>query len=105
MGKQRNPMASGGGGAGMLAQLQKLQEEVQRAQKELEEETVTVTSGGGAVTIVMTGGQEVRSVKIAPEALQQGDADLVGDLLAAAVNQAVKASKELARKKLGPLMP
>jgi nucleoid-associated protein EbfC len=105
MGKQRNPAIPGGGGSGMLAQLQKLQEEMQRAQRELEEETVTVTSGGGAITIVMTGGQEVRSVKIAPEVLQQPDPELVGDLLAAAVNQAVRASKELAQKKLSPLMP
>ncbi len=47
----------------MLAQLQHLQEEMQRAQQELEEETVRVTSGGGAITIVMTGGQKCRSVR------------------------------------------
>jgi DNA-binding YbaB/EbfC family protein len=104
MGKQRKPILPGGG-PGMMAQLQRLQEEMQRAQRELEEETVTVSSGGGAITIVMTGGQKCRSVRISSEALQQADPDLLGDMLAAAFNQAVDASKELAHRKLGPLMP
>jgi DNA-binding YbaB/EbfC family protein len=104
MAKQRKPSLPGGG-PGMMAQLQRLQEEMQRAQRELEEETVTVTSGGGAITIVMTGGQQCRSVRISPEALQQADPDLLGDMLTAAFNQAVDASKELAHRKLGPLMP
>jgi DNA-binding YbaB/EbfC family protein len=89
----------------MMAQLARLQEQMQRAQQELEEETVTASSGGGAITIVMTGGQQVRSVRIEPEVLQQADADLLGDMMAAAFNQAVKASKDLAQQKLGPLMP
>jgi|WetSurMetagenome_2_1015567.scaffolds.fasta_scaffold1192321_2 DNA-binding YbaB/EbfC family protein len=105
MGKQHKPNIPGAGSSGMMAQLARLQEQMQRAQQELEEETVTATSGGGAITIVMTGGQLVRSVRIAPEVLQQADAELLGDMLAAAFNQAVKASKDLAQQKLGPLMP
>jgi hypothetical protein len=104
MGKQHKPSLPGGG-PGMMAQLQHLQEEMERAQRELEEETVTVTSGGGAITIVMTGGQQCRSVRISPEALQQADPDLLGDMLTAAFNQTVEASKELMQRKLGPLMP
>ncbi|MGD0173589.1 MAG: YbaB/EbfC family nucleoid-associated protein [Anaerolineales bacterium] len=104
MGKQRKPSLPGGG-PGMMAQLQHLQEEMERAQRELEEETVTVTSGGGAITIMMTGGQQCRSVRISPEALQQADPDLLGDMLTAAFNQTVEASKELMQRKLGPLMP
>jgi len=104
MAKQRKPSLPGGG-PGMMAQLQRLQEEMERAQRELEEETVTVTSGGGAITIVITGSQQCRSVRISAEALQQADPDLLGDMLTAAFNQAVDASKELAHRKLGPLMP
>jgi DNA-binding YbaB/EbfC family protein len=89
----------------MLAQLKRLQEEMERAQRELEEETVTATSGGGAITVVMTGGQQVRSVRISTEALRQADPELLGEMLTAAFNQAVKASKDLAQQKLGPLMP
>jgi DNA-binding YbaB/EbfC family protein len=105
MAKQHRPSVPGAGSSGMMAQLARLQEEMQRAQAELEEETVTATSGGGAITIVMTGGQQVRSVNISPEVLQQADPDLLGDMLTAAFNQAVKASKDLAQQKLGPLMP
>ncbi len=105
MGKQHRPSVPGAGSSGMMAQLARLQEEMQRAQAELEEETVTATSGGGAITIVMTGSQQVRSVMISPEVLQQADPDLLGDMLTAAFNQAVKASKDLAQQKLGPLMP
>jgi DNA-binding YbaB/EbfC family protein len=105
MGKQHKPSFPGGNAPGMMSQLARLQEEMQRAQRELEEETVTATSGGGTITIIMTGGQQVRSVKVAPEVLQQADPDLLGDMLTAAFNQAVKASKDLARQKLGPLMP
>jgi DNA-binding YbaB/EbfC family protein len=104
MSKQRKISIPGIGG-GMREHLQKLQEEMQRAQRELEEETVTVTSGGGAITVVMTGTQACRSVRLTPEALQQADADLLGDMLVAAFNQAVEASKELAQRKMGPLMP
>jgi DNA-binding YbaB/EbfC family protein len=105
MGKQHKPNIPGAGSSGMMAQLARLQEEMQRAQAELEEETVTATSGGGAITIVMTGGQQIRSVRISPEVLAQVDPDLLGDMLMAAFNQAVKASKDLAQQKLGPLMP
>jgi DNA-binding YbaB/EbfC family protein len=105
MGKQHRLNIPGAGSPAMMAQLARLQEEMQRAQRELEEATVTATSGGGAITIVMTGGQQVRSVRIAAEVLQQADPDLLGDMLTAAFNQAVKASKDLAQQKLGPLMP
>jgi nucleoid-associated protein EbfC len=106
MAKQHRPQMPGGGGnMGMLQNLQRLQEEVARAQKALEEETVSVTSGGGAISIVMTGAQVCRSVRISPEAIQNADPDLLGDMMVAAFNQAVQASKDLANQKLGPLMP
>jgi DNA-binding YbaB/EbfC family protein len=104
MAKQRSPSIPGAGG-GMRAQLQRLQEEMERAQRELEEETITVTSGGGAITIVMSGTQVCRAVRITPDAVQQADPDLLGDMLVAAFNQAVQASKDLMQRKMGPLMP
>jgi nucleoid-associated protein EbfC len=106
MAKQHRPSLPGGAGnRGMLQNLQRFQEEMERAQHELEEETISVTSGGGAISIVMTGAQLCRSVRISQEAFQGADADLLGDMLVAAFNQATQASKELAQKKLGPLMP
>jgi|WetSurMetagenome_2_1015567.scaffolds.fasta_scaffold504725_2 nucleoid-associated protein EbfC len=106
MAKQHRPSMPGGmGNQGMLQNLQRLQEEVARAQRALEEETVSITSGGGAISIVMTGAQICRSVTISQEALQGADTDLLGDMMVVAFNQAVQASKDLAQKKLGPLMP
>jgi DNA-binding YbaB/EbfC family protein len=104
MSKEKKVTIPGMGG-GMREHLLKLQEGMQRAQRELEEETVTVTSGGGAITIVMTGTQVCRSVRISPEALRQADPDLLGDMLVAAFNQAADASRGLAQRKMGPLMP
>jgi nucleoid-associated protein EbfC len=106
MAKQHRPSLPGGAGnRGMLQNLQRLQDEVERAQRALEEETVSITSGGGAISIVMTGAQICRSVTISQEALQSADSDLLGDMLVVAFNQAVQASKDLAQQKLGPLMP
>jgi DNA-binding protein YbaB len=61
--------------------------------------------GGGGFTIVMTGGQQVRSLETAPEALEPADPDPRGDLLTAAFNRAVTASKDLAERKLRPFLP
>lgn len=89
----------------MLGQLQRLQEEMAKAQRQLEDETVTVTGAGGAITIVITGSQTLRSVTVAPEALRAADPEMLGDMILTAVNQAIQASKDMAQKKLGAFLP
>jgi len=88
-----------------LRELQRVAREMQasmeRAQAELAEETVEGSAGGGAVTIVMTGTQEVRSVHIAPDAVDPSDVETLQDLVLAAVKDAVQRSKDLAASKLG----
>lgn len=76
---------------------------MQRAQQELADATVEGSAGGGAVTVVMTGGQEVREVRIDPAAAAVGDVDMLQDLVLAAVADAVRRSKELAARRLGGL--
>ena len=85
----------------MLKQAQQLQAKMEKAQQELEHETLEVSSGGGAVTIVITGHQQIKSVKIAPEAA--GDVEMLQDLVLTAVNEAVKKSQELASSRLNAL--
>jgi DNA-binding YbaB/EbfC family protein len=85
----------------MLKQAQQLQAKMEQVQKELETETVEASSGGGAVTVVMTGHQVLRSVKIQPEAAE--DVEMLQDLVLAAMNEAVKKSQELAQRRLGDL--
>src|SRR5512133_384047 len=83
--------------------LQQMQERMMKAQEELGNETVEGTAGGGAVTIVMTGHQKVQSVTIDPEVVDREDVEMLQDLVAAALNEAVNKSHELASKRLGAL--
>ena len=85
----------------LMRQAQQLQGKLQKIQQELEKATVEASSGGGAVTVVMTGKQQVQSVKISPEAA--GDAEMLEDLVLTAMNEALKKSKELAADRLGAL--
>ncbi len=88
---------------GLMRQMQQLQAEMERAQATLAEETVSVSVGGGAVRVEMTGAQVCRSVTLSPQMLVSADAEMLADMLVAAVNQALEASKVLAAKRLGPL--
>jgi len=94
--KMQNPM-------GMMGQLQKLQEQIQAAQAQLADETVTATAGGGAVSVTVTGDQQCRAVVIDPAVLQDGDVEMIQDLLLTAFNSALDKSRELAAERLGPL--
>lgn len=94
--KMNNPM-------GMMGQIQKLQEQLQEAQARLAEETVTVTAGGGAVKITVTGDQRVVALEIDPELLKDADVEMLQDLLLAAVNSGLDKSRDLASERLGPL--
>ena len=84
----------------MAQQLQKLQEEMMKAQEALGEETVEVSVGGGAVTVVMTGHQKLRSITIDPEVVDSDDVEMLQDLILAAVNEAVERSQGLAADRL-----
>lgn len=91
------------GQGGMMQQLQKLQEQLEVAQTSLAEETVTATAGGGAVSVTVTGDQRCREIKIAPELIQEGDVEMLQDLVLTAFNSALEKSRELAATRLGPL--
>jgi len=91
------------GAGSMMKQVQQLQAQMMQAQEQLATETVTVSVGGGAVTVAMTGQQELREVKINPEAVNPDDVDMLQDLIMAAVNEALVKSRELAEQKMAPL--
>ena len=88
------------GGAGMMKQLQKLQEDMASAQEALKQETLTVTAGGGAVTIVITGDQRIQSITLKPEVVDPADVEMLQDLIVAAVNEAIEASQTHAADKM-----
>ena len=83
----------------MLQQAQQLQAKMAKIQEELDNTTIEASSGGGAVTVVITGQQQIRSVKISPQALDPEDVEFLEDLVLAAVNEAIAKSKELAASK------
>jgi DNA-binding YbaB/EbfC family protein len=91
------------GGMGMMQQVQQLQQQMMAAQDSLAEETVTATVGGGVVTVVSTGDQQIQSITIQPEILEDADAEMLQDLILTAVNSALDQSRELAAERLGPL--
>ncbi len=87
----------------MLQQLQKLQEEMLKTQETLGEEAVTVTAGGGAITVVISGHQKIQSITIDPEVVDPDDVEMLQDLVMAAVNEAIDKSQQLAADRMGAL--
>ena len=92
-----------GGMGGLMSQVQKLQEEMAKAQEALGQEELTVSAGGGAVTIVITGHREFKSITIKPEVIDPDDVEMLQDLLLAAVNDAVEKAKALEEERMGAL--
>ena len=82
----------------MLRQVQQMQDRMAKAQKELEEESVEATSGGGAVRVVVTGAQKVVSVHVDPGATD--DVEMLQDLILAAINEGLEKSRELQAAKM-----
>ncbi len=103
MSKYKPNFPQKGGQAGMMQQLQKLQDQLTQAQEQLALETVTYTAGGGAIKVVMTGDQKCQSVEIDPDLLKDADVEMLQDLVLAAVNGALDASRALAAERMGPL--
>jgi DNA-binding YbaB/EbfC family protein len=84
----------------VLKQVQKMQADMAKAQEELKNEVVEASSGGGMVTVKVSGDLEVREVRIDPEAVDPDDVELLQDMVLAAVNEGVRAAQELAANKL-----
>jgi DNA-binding YbaB/EbfC family protein len=87
----------------LAQQIQKMQEEMAKAQEALAEETLEVSAGGGMVTVVITGHQRVRSITLKPEIVDPNDIDMLQDLLVAAINQAIEQSQAMAAQRLEAL--
>ncbi|MCY3801957.1 MAG: YbaB/EbfC family nucleoid-associated protein [Chloroflexi bacterium] len=86
-----------------MQMMRKMQRELEKIQNELAERTINVTSGGGAVSVEITGDQKVRSISIDPDAVDPEDVAMLEDMMVAAVNEAIAQSQEMASKKLGAL--
>ncbi len=99
-------MARGGGPGGfdvnaLLKQAQQMQAEMMQAQEQLKEEVVEASAGGGMVKVKMSGDLVLREISIDPEAVDPEDAEMLSDMVQAAVNEAIRAAQELATSKMG----
>ena len=87
----------------MMKQAQQLQAQLLKAQEELATITVEATSGGGAVTVVANGQQQIQSIKISPEVVDPEDIEMLEDLVLSAVSEALVKSQETAAKQMSGL--
>ena len=97
----RRPSAPSG--ANPMAMLQKMQQDMAEAQENLEQETVEVSVGGGAIKVIITGHQRIQAVQINPDVIDVDDEEWVNDLqdlLVAAVNQAIEQSQAMAAERM-----
>lgn len=88
----------------LMQQAQEMQAQMAKAQEELANETVEASAGGGMVTVKATGALEITEIKIAPEAIDPDDPDLLSDMVLAAVNEALRSAQGLVESKLGSAM-
>ena len=91
--KARIPQGYGGGPSNMqsmIKQAQKMQDEIARVQSELEAKEYEIKAGGGAVTVKISGKNEILSIDISPDIVDPDDIETLSDVITAAVNQAIK---------------
>ena len=107
MAKGFNSRGMGGMGGGnlnnMIRQAQKMQQDMMKAQEELESKTYEAASGGGVVNAAVSGRKELLSITIDPEAVDPDDVEMLQDLIVAAVNEALRKASEDAASQMSRL--
>ncbi len=93
------------GGFNMQQMMKQAQQMQEKMAKEMEEMHVEASAGGGMVTVAMRGTKEIETLKIDPEALKEGDAEMLQDMIIAAVNEAGRKVDEAMKGKLGGMLP
>ena len=89
----------------IMKNAQKIQEQMGAVQEKLGALMITGSAGGGMTEIDMNGRMEVLAVRIAPEAMAEGDREMLQDLVAAAFNNALEKVKEAVNREMGGLIP
>lgn len=84
----------------LMKQAQKMQRQMEKTQKELEEKEIIATAGGGVVEVVVSGKKEIKSITIDPEVVDPDDVETLEDLVMAAVNEGLRQAEELSSKEM-----
>lgn len=93
----------GGNMGNLMKQAQKMQKDMQKLQEELEQRTVMVTAGGGAITVTVTGKKEIQEISIKPEVVDPDDVEMLQDLILAAVNEALRKADEMVSSEMSKI--
>ncbi len=104
-------MAKRGGFAGgmpgnmnnLMKQAQRMQRQMEEAQKELEEQEVTAAAGGGAVEVTVSGKKEITKIKLSEEVVDPDDIEMLEDLIVAAANEALRKMDELSQESMSKI--
>jgi len=104
-GKQFGGFGGGGNMQQLMRQAQKMQEDLARAQEELDQKEYEASSGGGMVSCRVSGKRELLSLSIKPEAVDPDDVEMLEDMVMAAVNEALRLGEETREKTMAALAP
>ena len=106
MGRQQHFNGFGGGNMQQLMrQAQKMQEQLQQAQEKLDEAEYEATSGGGMVTVKVSGRRELTAITIDPQVVDPEDIEMLQDLILAAVNEALRKGEEARETAMNQMAP
>ena len=87
----------------LMRQAQKMQQDMQKKQAELNESTFTAQAGGGMVTVTVYGTKQVKSIELKPEVVDPDDIEMLQDLIVAGVNAAIKEASDTVEREIGKL--
>ena len=87
----------------LMKQAQQMQKKMEEIKKELAQKEIKVSSGGGMIEITINGQQEINEIKIEPDVIDVNEKEMLEDLILAAVNEALRQSKELAAQEMSKL--
>ncbi len=97
----KKPKKQGGGNMQQqMQQMQAMQREMDKVQEQIDEMEATATSGGGAVTITVSGKKEITDIQIKPEACDPDDVEMLQDLIMAAANEALRQMEEISQAEM-----
>ena len=87
----------------MMKQVQKMQAQFAKLQEDLRQRTVETSAGGGMVKVVVSGDQEIKSIRIDPEAVDPEDVEILEEMVLTAVNDGLRQAREMVAKEMSKL--
>ena len=100
----KRPKTGGGGNMQkQMQQMQAVQRMMEEKQAEIEAMETSASSGGGAVSVTVTGKKEIKAIELKPEVVDPDDIEMLQDLIMVAVNEAMRQMEEISQKEMGSL--